>query len=120
MAFWDRYEKLCLENGYKPGSEQAAQVLGTNRGTISAWKKSGNPPTPDILTELQTVVFGHPLQYAFKNHAFRAFSHVLCDILHPDAVFFAPVFVERDFLPVASEPVHLPDDDYRELFCRAV
>lgn len=52
MAFWDRYEKLCLENGYKPGSEQAAQVLGTNRGTISAWKKSGNPPTPDILTRI--------------------------------------------------------------------
>lgn len=52
MTFWERYEKLCLEAGYKPGSEQAAQVLGTNRGTISAWKKSGNPPTPDILARI--------------------------------------------------------------------
>ncbi len=52
MTFWDRYEKLCLAAGYKPGSEQAAQVLGTNRGTISAWKKSGNPPTPDILVRI--------------------------------------------------------------------
>lgn len=52
MAFWERYEKLCLDAGYKPGSEQAAQVLGTNRGTISAWKKSGNPPTPDYLAAI--------------------------------------------------------------------
>lgn len=52
MTFWERYEKLCIDAGYKPGSEQAAQVLGTNRGTISAWKKSGNPPTPDILARI--------------------------------------------------------------------
>ena len=52
MSFWERYEKLCLDSGYKPGSEQAAQVLGTNRGTISAWKKSGNPPTTDILVRI--------------------------------------------------------------------
>lgn len=52
MTFWERYEKLCLGSGYKPGSEQAAQMVGTNRGTISAWKKSGNPPTPDILARI--------------------------------------------------------------------
>ncbi len=52
MSFWERYEKLCLDSGYKPGSEQAAQVVGTNRGTISAWKKSGNPPTTDILVRI--------------------------------------------------------------------
>ena len=52
MSFWERYEKLCLDSWYKPGSEQAAQVLGTNRGTISAWKKSGNPPTTDILVRI--------------------------------------------------------------------
>lgn len=52
MTFWERYEKLCLDSGYKPGSEQAAQVLGTNRGTISAWKKSGNPPTTDLLVRV--------------------------------------------------------------------
>ena len=52
MAFWERYEKLCLDAGYKPGSEQAAQVIGTNRGTISAWKKSGNPPTSDLLSQI--------------------------------------------------------------------
>lgn len=55
MTFFERYEKLCLASGYKPGSEQAAQILGTNRGTISAWKKSGNPPTPDILVRIADV-----------------------------------------------------------------
>jgi transcriptional regulator with XRE-family HTH domain len=49
MTFFERYEKLCLANGYKPGSEQAAQALGTNRGTISAWKTSGKPPKTEYL-----------------------------------------------------------------------
>ena len=49
MTFWERYEKLCLACGYKPGSEQAAQILGTNRGTISAWKTSGKPPKTEYL-----------------------------------------------------------------------
>ena len=55
MTFWDRYEQLCLNNGYKPGSEQAAQALDTNRGTISAWKRNGNPPTSDLLIRIADV-----------------------------------------------------------------
>lgn len=55
MTFFDRYEKLCLENGYKPGSEQAAQALGTNRGTISAWKTSGKPPKTEYLVIIADV-----------------------------------------------------------------
>ena len=55
MTFWERYEKLCLANGYKPGSEQAAQALGTNRGTISAWKTSGKPPKTEYLAEIADV-----------------------------------------------------------------
>lgn len=52
MTFFERYEKLCLENGYKPGSEQAARALGTNRGTISAWKTSGKPPKTEYLVAI--------------------------------------------------------------------
>lgn len=55
MSFWERYEKLCLNSGYKPGSEQAAQLLGTNRGTISAWKTSGKPPKTEYLTAVANV-----------------------------------------------------------------
>lgn len=52
MTFFERYEKLCLANGYKPGSTQAAEVLGTSRGTISAWKTSGKVPTSEYLISI--------------------------------------------------------------------
>ena len=52
MTFFERYEKLCLAHGYKPGSEQAAQILGTNRGTISAWKRSGKPPLMEYVVAI--------------------------------------------------------------------
>lgn len=52
MTFWEKYEKLCQNSGYKPVSEQAAQLLGTNRGTISAWKTSGKPPKTEYLVEI--------------------------------------------------------------------
>jgi len=55
MSFWERYEKLCLDAGYKPGSEQAAQTIETNRGTISAWNKRGNLPTPELLIRIADV-----------------------------------------------------------------
>lgn len=52
MSFWERYEQLCLFNGYKPGSTEAANALGTSRGTISAWKKSGRPPQMEYLVSI--------------------------------------------------------------------
>ena len=52
MSFWERYEQLCLFNGYKPGSQEAANALGTSRGTISAWKKSGRPPQMEYLVNI--------------------------------------------------------------------
>ena len=55
MTFFERYEKLCLANGYKPGSTQAADALGTSRGTISAWKTSGKIPTSEYLISIANV-----------------------------------------------------------------
>lgn len=52
MNFWDRYEKLCLDSGYQPASEQAAKVLGTNRGTISAWKTNRTTPRTEYLVNI--------------------------------------------------------------------
>ena len=75
---------------------------------------------PDVLGELQTVVFCHALQNTFQNNTFRAFTHVLCDVFHPDTLLFAVVFVGRDFLAVPSESVNLPNNDDGELFFRAV
>ena len=52
MTFFERYEQLCIANGYKPISEQAARALGTSRGTISAWKTSGKPPKTEFLVAI--------------------------------------------------------------------
>ena len=52
MTFFERYEQLCAASGYKPISEQAAQALGTSRGTISAWKASGKPPKTEFLVAI--------------------------------------------------------------------
>ena len=52
MTFFERYEKLCSARGYKPASQQAADVLGTTRGTISAWKTSGSPPKTEFLVNI--------------------------------------------------------------------
>lgn len=54
-TFWQRYEKLCLENGYQPGSEQAAKMLGTNRGTISAWRTKGKTPQNEFLINIADI-----------------------------------------------------------------
>lgn len=55
MTFFERYEQLCLARGYKPVSEQAAQAIGTNRGTISAWKTNENPPKSEYLVIIADV-----------------------------------------------------------------
>lgn len=55
MNFFDRYERLCLARGYKPASQQAAEAIGTNRGTISAWKTSGSPPKTEYLVAIADV-----------------------------------------------------------------
>lgn len=52
MVFWERYEKLCTDAGYKPISVQAAQVIGIKRQNISTWRKSGNPPTYGALIKI--------------------------------------------------------------------
>lgn len=54
-CFWERYEKLCLDRNYKPGSTQATLAIGTNRGTISAWKTSGSPPRVELLIKIADV-----------------------------------------------------------------
>jgi len=55
MGFFERYGKLCAENGYEPGSQAAAEAIKTNRGTISAWRTTGNPPMAKYLVAIADV-----------------------------------------------------------------
>jgi possible bacteriophage transcriptional regulator (fragment) len=52
MTFFERYEKLCLAKGIKPVSEQAAQIIGVTRGTISAWKRFNSTPKASTVTAI--------------------------------------------------------------------
>ncbi len=54
---------------------------------------------------------GDALEYAFQDYPLRGVWEVFGYVFHPDPVFLAAVFVECDFLPVAPETVHLPNDD---------
>lgn len=51
MSFWERYEELCLEKGFKPSSETAVQLTGVSSAAITAWKK-GAMPRIDILEKI--------------------------------------------------------------------
>ncbi len=62
MTFFERYEQLCAERGYKPSSAQAAQDLGLNKGTMAAWRKSGKPPTSDVVVIIANA-FGVSTDY---------------------------------------------------------
>lgn len=62
MTFFDRYEKLCQEQGYEPGSERAAAVIGTTRGTISNWKTNGKLPTAKYLISIADA-YGVSIDY---------------------------------------------------------
>ena len=62
MTFFERYEKLCVEQGYKPASQQAADKLGTTRGTISAWKTSGNLPKTEFIISIANI-YGVSVDY---------------------------------------------------------
>lgn len=52
MSFFERYESLCAKAGFKPGSEQAAQMIGSTRAAISVWRKKGKVPMPDALVAI--------------------------------------------------------------------
>lgn len=45
--FYNRFLKLCEKNEIKPSV--AANEIGFNKSTVSAWKRNGNTPNREIL-----------------------------------------------------------------------
>lgn len=41
MSFWDRFYKLCIENGTKPSP--VVKELGISAGSVTKWKKGTTP-----------------------------------------------------------------------------
>lgn len=50
FVFYDVYCRLCDENGLSPSG--AAKEIGFNKGTVSVWKKTGNPPKGELLNKI--------------------------------------------------------------------
>lgn len=62
MPFYERYEELCKKNGIKPISQEAGELIGVTRATISAWKRKGLAAKADVLV-LIADKFGVSLDY---------------------------------------------------------
>ena len=56
MGFWEKYEALCVENGFKPSSEEMVDITGVSSAAIAGWKKGANPITKRKLRQIITTV----------------------------------------------------------------
>lgn len=52
MSFYDRYLRTCERNGIEPSSQNTADLIGTNRATISQWKTKGTMPSGTMVAKI--------------------------------------------------------------------
>lgn len=49
MTFYEKYESLCREEGFKPQSPEMMRMTGVSSGAISGWKGGSLPKTEVIV-----------------------------------------------------------------------
>lgn len=52
MSFFERYLRTCERNGIEPSSQNTADLIGTNRATISQWKTKGTMPSGAMVARI--------------------------------------------------------------------
>lgn len=52
IVFYDRFERLCRENGYTPSG--ACVAIGRSKNLAAKWKSTGAMPSADVLHEIAT------------------------------------------------------------------
>lgn len=52
MTFFSKYELLCSEKGILPMSQEAADLIGVERATITNWKKRKSFPKGETLIRI--------------------------------------------------------------------
>lgn len=52
MTFYERFEQLCNEAGFKPQSKEMQQVTGVSSPAISNWGLKGAIPKGDVICRL--------------------------------------------------------------------
>lgn len=61
MSFYECYETLCAEHGFKPQASEMQAVAGVSSPSISGWK-NGSQPKADVLCRLAKY-FGVTVDY---------------------------------------------------------
>lgn len=79
MAFYEQLVKLCDKNGVKPTT--LVESLGMSKGTMSNWKKGGNPSGDAVVRFAKH--FGVSTDYLLlgKETAFKEISEEDLEIL---------------------------------------
>ena len=49
MGFYERYSKICAQNGIEPCSQKTAELFRVTRATISSWNKNGTTPKGETV-----------------------------------------------------------------------
>lgn len=52
MTFYERYEQLCSEKGFRPQNPKMLTVSGVTSGAVSGWKNNGSLPKGEVLCRL--------------------------------------------------------------------
>lgn len=56
MNFFDRYAAICKDRGLDPCSQRAADLLGTNKATISIWGTKGTTPKGETVAVIASAL----------------------------------------------------------------
>lgn len=56
MSFYERYAKVCTEQGIDPCSQKMADLIGTTRSTISVWNIKGTTPKGEFVAAIADVL----------------------------------------------------------------
>lgn len=84
MSFYECYETLCAEHGYKPQAAEMQAVAGVSSPSISGWK-NGSQPKADVLCRLAayfdvTVDFLLGLSKVRKSQGLTAQEELLVNV----------------------------------------
>lgn len=52
MTFYERFEQLCNESGFKPQSKEMQQITGVSSPAISNWGIKGAIPKGDVICRI--------------------------------------------------------------------
>jgi transcriptional regulator with XRE-family HTH domain len=109
--FYERFEKLCHENGTSPFA--MCKQIGLSGGTAAYWKKSGNTPKREALEKIADQ-FGVSVDYLLGREMDSEYlkSEILNAFNQDNAQKNAPIETNRsEMLSVLSKLTDAELDD---------